>query len=405
VALNYKRLIEAVTRVYGSGSPADRRACLRDLRGVFEDAGERRSFDLGKLFAEMYGIGEWYNCRSDRTYTATQVMEKAGAVNTAAFVNITGQWAYTAYIEGYDAPELVFKNLIPTRQSPFKFERVPGITAIGDEALVVDEAEDYPIAGVSEQWTETPETLKRGFIVPVTWEALFFDRTGRLRERVTDLGTWMGVNREKRAIDCVIDAGETAQNKYRYKWMGNSIATYGDNSGTHNWDNLAASNALTDYTNVQAVWTLLMGMTDPFTGEPIYLQPKDLVVPPSLVWNVPFVTGGTLSRVTPGYATTGNPLKVEIPNPTSGIVGTWRQWSSQLLQARMTAASVAANTWFAGDIEKAFEYIENLAPEVTTAPAGSEAEFTKDIVLRTKVREMGTYNTRQPRAMVKATVA
>ena len=50
-----------------------------------------------------------------------------------------------------------------------------------------------------------------------------------------------------------------------------------------------------------------------------------------------------------------------------------------------------------------FEYIENLPTEVTTAPAGNEAEFTKDIVLRTKVREKGTYSTKQPRGMIKNT--
>ena len=35
----------------------------------------------------------------------------------------------------------------------------------------------YPHLGFGEDYIETPSTTKRGFIVPVTKEAIFFDRT------------------------------------------------------------------------------------------------------------------------------------------------------------------------------------------------------------------------------------
>ena len=302
MGINYKTLVEGYTRPDAD----DRRKVDEYTRQAFcEDASMRDSFDLGRLFAQVFGDGEYRACKENRTSCPVNaVFEAAGAVNTAAFSNITGQWAFSAFMEAFNAPAMIFKNAISTRFSPFLSGAIPGITGIGDEALVVDEAKDYPIAGVSEQYTETPETLKRGFIVPVTWEALFYDRTqGRLRKEVTDLATWMGVNREKRAIDCVIDAGETAQNKYRYRFLGNVIATYGDVSGNHTWDNLAASNPMTDYRNLEVAWRLWQGMTDPFTGEPISFSGTDIVAPPSLAWTVPAVMGGMVNRLTPGYAT------------------------------------------------------------------------------------------------------
>ncbi len=392
--LNYRRLVEAHTR----SQPSERGRVVSGTRHAFEDAGIRDSFDLGRLFEECFGWEEFRACRRDRqTRTAHQVFEAAGAVSTAAFQNIMGQWAYTTFLQAYAAPELVFSKIIPTRSSPFKTERIPGISNIGDEALVVDEAKDYPIAGVSENWIETPETLKRGFIVPCSWEALFFDRTGQVRGQLGQLGTWLGVNKEKRAIDCVIDAGETAQNKYRYRWLGNVIATYGSNSGSHTWNNQLAATPLSDYTSLQAAWNVFKQLTDPFTGEPLDIMPKDIVVPPLLAWAVPFATGGAVRRANPGYATTGNPTVTEINNPSDSIMGQLRTLTSQLLRTRLGSDT----TWFVGDVARAVAYMENLPLEVTTAPAGSEAEFTRDIVLRTKVREMGTYSTQEPRAMVK----
>lgn len=56
---------------------------------------------------------------------------------------------------------------------------------------------------------DTAENTKRGFIVPVTKEAIFFDRTDLVRRRAAEVGEVLGLNKEKRLLDCVIqNAGQ-----------------------------------------------------------------------------------------------------------------------------------------------------------------------------------------------------
>ncbi len=59
----------------------------------------------------------------------------------------------------------------------------------------------YPSLGFGEDYIETPSTSKRGFIVPVTREAIFFDRTNLVLSRAAEVGEVLGLNKEKRLLD------------------------------------------------------------------------------------------------------------------------------------------------------------------------------------------------------------
>jgi hypothetical protein len=230
-------------------------------------------------------------------------------------------------------------------------------------------------------------------IVGLTKEAVFFDRTGMLLQRAAEVGEHLGLNKEKRVIDCVIDENVTT---HRYKWRGNTIATYGNNSGTHTWDNLEASNALVDWTDIDAAELLLANITDPNTGEPVMILPKHLVVTRQLLYTARRIVSATeITTTTPGYATSGNPNETRWSNPVSN----YQIVSNNLLAARMATDT----TWFIGDIGRAFAYMENWPLTVVQAPANSEAEFTQDIVMRWKASERGAAATLEPRAMVQST--
>lgn len=366
------------------------------------------SLDLGALFVECFGWSNFNHCRqnlSDCAERAHRVMtearnerltEAAGANSTAAFLNITQQFAYQTTLDAYDVPARAFVQAIPTRPSKFRFERVPGISHIGDEVGVIEEGKPYPEVGVSEDWIDTPETRKRGMVARATKEAVFFDQTGLFLERLNYLGEWLGVNDEKRAIDCVVDAGETATNQYRYRWRNNTIQTYGDNSGLHTWDNLVASNALVDYTDIQAAWQALVEIVDPYTNEPQNVSIKHICVPPALAMVVPFALANMVKRTSPGYATSGLPTQTEA-NPVGDVIGSIQVMTSQLFRSRTGSDS----RWFIGDISKAFEQIENWPLTVTTMGAGSQLEFDNDVVFQSKVSKRSTFNTKQPRAMVR----
>lgn len=404
MAVNHKSLLTETSKIIESAGESQANKFLR--RAFDEKKIKPRDFDFGRLFAEAFGYHRWQAVKNDRSESAIRVMENAGGVTTASFQAISGQILYTQFLEGYQAEEFVFSKLIPDKQTPFRNERIAGVTGIGDAAEVVGEGEPYPYAQVGENYIDTGMTQKRGFIIALTKEAIFFDRTGQLLDQAKQCGFWAGYNKEKRAIDCVIDenGGSTAGILgHRYRWLGNEIATYGDNSGTHSWDNLVAANALVDYTDVENVLLNAKALSDPFTGVPINFSFKHLVVTPQLMITAHNILSPLKVRLAnPGYATSSNPVVTDVENPLRW----WQAEDVQVVSSQLLANQLGTDTsWFMGDIGKAFVYRVNFPMEVIQAPANSHDEFTRDIVQQYKVTEMGNYFTMEPRYMQKSTVA
>jgi len=357
-----------------------------------------QDFSFAELFIECFGWSDFQQCRK-RELLANQVFEARlqetpGAVSTAAFQNISGQIVYSAIMDAFMMEEFQFSRLIPEVQTEFNGEKIAGITGIGDEDQIVDEGQPYPLVGVSEDYIETPVTRKRGKIVPITREAIFFDRTGILLERCSQVGMWLGLNKEKRAIDTVIDENTTAG---RYKWRGDIIATYGDNSGTHSWDNLSASNALVDWTDLDVAEQNLNQITDPNTGEPVLVEPTHLIVTKSLEQTASrILQATTVNVVTPGYATSANPQETTRNNPYLN--------KYSLLSTRLLASRLGTDTsWFLGNPSKAFRYMVNWPMQVKQAPTNNSDEFHRDIVSQWRSDERGAFSTWEPRLMNKST--
>lgn len=318
------------------------------------------------------------------------LVEAGDAVNTAAFSNITGQIVYNAIMEAFTSEAFVFSPVIRTIQTSFNGEKIAGITRMGDRAEVVTEGMPYPNVGVGEDWIETPVTTKRGMIVPLTKEAIFFDRTGLIVQRCAEVGEWLGINKEKRVINCIIDENVTA---HRYKWKGTTYATY---QTTTPWDNVTASAALTDWTDIDEAEQTLSGILDPNTGEPIVNMPRDLIVTRQNLYKAKYILNATEIRVGDGASSTTQTIA---SNPMAG--NGYRILSSQLLAAQMATDT----TYYLGDISKAFAYMQNWGLTTVQAPANSEDEFNRDIVMKWKASERGATATLEPRVMNKSTVA
>jgi hypothetical protein len=395
MAANHKKLVESFRR--------DPEAAGAGLRTALAEKSLRpHEFDFGKLFVECFGYHDFLACREGKQLAnevmSRRLVEAEGAVTTAAFQNISGQIVYSAILDKYNSDEFVFTKLIPEEpvtSGTLEGEKIAGLTEIGDEIAVRNEGEPYALAGMSENWIYAPAVKDRGVIVPVTWEAVFADRTGRLLEYCGDVGKWSGQNREKRAIDCVVDENTTA---HRYNWRtAGAIATYGDNSGTHTWDNLAASNGLVDWIDVNDAEQLFNGLVDPFTGEPIAIDPTHLIVTKQLEKTALRILNATEIRVaTPGYATTGNPTQTNVANPYAG--------KFQVVSTKLLASRMATDTsWFYGDVSALARYRVAEPMSVVQAPSGNMEEFSRRIVSQYRVNERGAYYTREPRAMVKST--
>jgi len=398
--------------------PGRRLINYRELRSQVEHLGPRRTtkhltesleakhlrpedFSLREL-AEAFMGREWVdNLHPKRgRFYGRDVLEAADAVSYSHFGNITGQIFFSSIKENYEAPEFVFSKIIPTKPSEIlDMEKIPGIGDMGDEFSVIGEADEYPNFGVVEDYIEIAAKEKRGGIVPVTKEAIFGDRTGKLLERCKKIGYFEGLNKEKRLIDAVIDENAGAKSAvlrgHRYHWKGVSYTTY----VTTPWNNIQTSNALVNWTDIENAWLRLVQMTDPYTGEPIMVTPKHLVVTPQNLMTAKRILKATnVQTHSGGYATTGNLVDTHAPSPIQEVVGNLEVVWSALLAARQSTDT----DWQLGDLSKAIAYYSAWDLTTEDAPANSPAAFRRDIVFEHKVSEMGVAATVEPRALVES---
>ncbi len=326
------------------------------------------------------------------------LMEAADSVDTSAFSNITGQIVYSKIMEGFTSEAFVASTMVETIPTRFSGEKIPGIGQIGDQAEAVDEGAPFPHVGLTEDYIETPVTTKRGLIVPVTKEAVFFDRTHLVLRRAGEVGEFLGLNKEKRILDCIIDGNST---DHQYNWKGTTYATYQSSGDDGPWINEQGSVPLVDWTSVNAAEQLLAAIVDPNTQEPVLVTADTILVCPELLHTARRIISATEILQVDNQA---NPSTVRTvaANP---MAGEYRVVSSRLLRARLSAASQATSNWYLGNFRKAFAYMENWPITVTQAPQNSEAEFTQDIVIRFKASERGAAATLEPRFAIKNTAS
>jgi hypothetical protein len=152
---------------------------------------------------------------------------------------------------------------------------------------------------------------------------------------------------------------------------------------------------------VDAAEQLFADILDPSTGEPVLIQATTVLVTPAYRHAANRIFSATEISYAPAHGATttvaANPL------------GNYAVIESRLAYRRIVAAGHAAadakKWWFIGDFRKAFAYMENWPITVAQSPAGGEAEFNQDIVVRFKASERGAAAVINPRYVVKSTGA
>ena len=185
--------------------------------GHLQAGGFQHSRSGGGVGARRPRVGALLDPRSAG---GVSVLEAGDGVDVTAFLNITGQVIYSKIMEAYTQEAFVVSKLVDTIPTRLDGEKIPGIARIADTIDEVAPGMPYPHLGFGEDYIETPSTTKRGFIVPVTKEAIFFDRTHLVLSRAAEVGEVLGLNKEKRLIDLVIGVTNN------YKWKGTSFNTY-----------------------------------------------------------------------------------------------------------------------------------------------------------------------------------
>ena len=348
-------------------------------------------FSLRDLAESLVPDGaEWVRSLDPRSGGGVNLLEAGDGVDATAFLNITGQLIYSRIMEAYLQEAFVASRLVETIPTRLDGEKIPGVAGLADAAEEVHPGMPYPHVGFGEDYIETPSTTKRGLIVPVTREAIFFDRTHLVLSRAADVGEALGLNKEKRILDVLIGATNN------YKWLGTTYNTY---QAATPWANLKTSNELVDWTDVDGAEQLFAEILDPNTGEPVLVRANTVLVTPAYqhaahrVFNAPEIT----------YAAAGAATETRAANPLSG----YRVRVSRLMYRRIVAGGEAEADarmwWFIGDFKRAFAYMENWPITVTQSPLASEADFNSDIVVRFKASERGAAAVINPRYVVKNT--
>jgi len=389
-AIKYREL----KRMYDAGGPQQTARHLQEALGQ----GHLKPEDFSiREIAEVTLGGQRVRQMDPRSGSAS-LLEAGEGVDVTAFSNITGQVIQSKIMEAYTQEAFVISRLVETIATRLDGEKIPGVGRISDEVAEVHPGMPYPHLGFGEDYIETPQTTKRGFIVPVTREAIFFDRTHLVLQRAAEVGEILGLNKEKRLLDLVIGVTNN------YKWKGTDYNTY-SSTGTGvapdgDWIN-ETSEELVDWTDVDAAEQLFAEILDPNTGEPVLVKATTVLVMPAYRHAAHRVfNAAEIQYTADGAATTtvaANPL------------GNYRVAESRLAYRRIVASGEAAadakKWWFIGDFKKAFAYMENWPITITQSPPNSEAEFNQDIVVRFKASERGAAAVINPRYVVKSTGA
>jgi len=327
-----------------------------------------------------------------RSDDCTALSESGDAVDVTAFSNITGEIVGAAMLDAYRSEAFVASRMVRTIPTRLSGEKLPGATRVPDEITEVEPGMPYPSLGFSEEYIETPETTKRGLIVPVTREAIFFDRTHLVLQRAAEVGEILGLNKEKRILDMILGVTNS------YKQNGTSYDTYYASGDSGPWINKLTAE-LADWTDVDEAEQLFADMLDPTTGEPILIGGTTVLVMPAYR----HAAHRVFNAAEIDYTASGAETTTSAANP----LGNYTVSESRLAYRRLIASGVAAadakKYWVIGDFQKAFAYMENWPITVARSPIGSEAEFNQDIIVRYKASERGAAAVLQPRAVVFST--
>lgn len=357
---------------------------MQDFRESLEadSANLAAKWSLRELFEQFVPDGrEAVNLLRPQSEGGYRIQESAELVDTSMFANIIGQVVYSSTLSGFNMPGLIGDQLCEVIQTQFSGERIPGVGRVGDDLDIVNEGQPYPNAVMGEEYIDTPETIKRGLILNVTREAIYFDRTGVLLSEANKLGQRVAVNREKRILDVVTGIVTIFRRN-----GASAVATYDS-------VNSVTSNAFADWTSVDAAQQKFNTMTDPITGEPIAIDAIQVLVPKALETIGKRVQNATMTRQ--GTASGANQTYVN----GNGLQNAFDLVTGQYVRQRTSSDS----TWFAGDFKKAFVYMQNWPLQVTQSSEDSEVGFTRDIVLRLKASERGAAGVRERLYAVKCT--
>jgi len=377
------------------------RGFLAQLQGLLEGRDPNTGTSRRKVSADEFSLRSLWEglvgpCDDTMAYAANQkgfLMQEA--VDSTAFANATGVLINAKILEGYDgaAQNMIGDELVTNVPSKLKRETYVGFTSLeGPEQ--VSEGMPYNESSFEEKYV-TSVAEKKGRILEITEEAVFFDQTGQILQRASRLGEMAREEKEETILAGVVDiTGGTALGRYQpvYRPSGTAAALY----STANNNYLSTATPLVDWTDIDEVLRYhAENQRDDraVSGDrrPIIWMPRVLLVSRKLAGTAARILNATETRSGPAAAAgdqqtiAGNPLPTLLP-------GGFRVLHSPLLDYLAGVTSSAyddSDDWFVGDFKKAFGWQDVWPLQTLRAPQNDDAQFRRDIIARFKVRYFG----------------
>lgn len=331
-----------------------------------------------------------------------EVMEDGGtAIVPSAMANVS---AYNAaalglleakFLEVYNRPTFIAPLLAETVPTDKIQEKFIGISTVGDVAEERKPGNRHMRVNLSERYVTTPINVNRAVAVDVTREAVMFDRTRELLTQAEKSAEVFVLRKEYIVLDTFLGVNNT------YNYNGTNYNTYATSG---NWVN-DVSNPLVDWTQINAALQLFSGMTDQETGEPIDVEPHDILMMPS-----GYLTARGILRYTEIQRRTNSTAEIGIgANPLGdfqfNLIGspTYPYAMRRLTASDGLNQSVtnAQQYWWIGDFQRAFVYTQNMPLTIQRATASDYEMADRGLVFSMFADEMGNCGVRDPRFVVR----
>jgi hypothetical protein len=298
------------------------------------------------------------------------------AVGSKAFPVLTKSLLSKIVIDAYNAHPRVWRDLVTTYPSSLRLDTIPG-AYLTQNMKKLAEGEPYPHnANIQEKFV-TVGTQKYGVILDITEEMIKHDQSGLVILRAQAMGETAAKQQEMIIMKSILD-----YDGYKVYYPGGTQSDLYQNAGAepHTQDNLI-TNALSDWTDIDAARLLLKDMTDE-NGDPIDPMATTMLVPNALYTKARMLISNTV-------------LPDASNNEMNPFAGSYKIVETPYMSS--------ITEWYLGDFKKQFGWKEVMPLEVMTRDGSQGDGWERDVKYQFKVRMNGQAFAKDYKYVIKST--
>jgi len=366
-----RKLVEAKVKEAGGDALVGHEAAAQEIITLINEGKiDRRNLGFKRLYQELI----------PHVPLSSPAERVAEALNSSAFPTIAQKVIHKDIIDAYELHKGNVDVLVRESQA----------TKVDEELVVGFEAGDTELQlrrqGMAYEETDFGEKNWKitmadfGRMISLTREVIFEDRTAEVMSRARDIGRSAGAHRARMIVQTVEGTARTAMEESSFQgciYKGTAKSASDLYSNDHDTafdgqtnDNLAASNALADYTDIDAVYQLFNGMVDE-SGEAIDIMPNAILIPNALK--------ATAMKILK------SDLLIAKGNTDASNIGTYnpvKDLGADNLAIVSSRYLADTTTWYMGDFPKQILALNVFAPQTASQGVNSELAFTNQIVAR-----------------------